>query len=280
MLIDTHAHLNFQAFQNDADEIIRRCLDNDVWVVNVGSQLATSRRTVELAEKYPQGVFAAIGLHPIHVTGHLMKNKLDPEELIGQERLGEFNIEDYRKLARSSQRVVAIGEIGLDYYYKPKTKARLEEFQSLQKKALGEQMGLAAELNRPIIFHCRSAHSDLIETLKSQPRHESGGVIHCFTGTVEQAKEYLGLGLYLGFTGIIFRQIPGIDWPEIIKAAPLEKTLVETDAPYLTPPRADRERNEPVFVRFVVEEIAKIKGVSYEEVARITTENARRLFKI
>lgn len=279
MTIDTHCHLNFQAFKDDADEVIQRCLDNDVWVVNIGSQLETSRKAIELAEKYPQGVYAVVGLHPIHVTGDLMKNKLDPEESAAQAAMGKFNVDDYRKLVLGSRKVVAIGEIGLDYYYKPKTKARLEEFKRLQKEALVSQMGLAKKLGLPIAFHCRSAHDDLIHHLRTI-NYKLEGVIHCFTGTLEQARAYLEIGLFLGLNGIIFKQIPGLDWAEIIRACPLEKMLVETDAPYLTPPAAQAERNEPVFVRFVVEEIAKIKRVGYEEVARITTENARRLFKL
>jgi len=289
MLIDTHCHLNFQAFQNDADEVIQRCLDNDVWIVNVGSQLETSQRAIELAEKYPEGVYAVVGLHPIHVTGSLMKNRLDPEELIAQEGMKEFNIDDYRRLT-ASPKVVAIGEIGLDYYYKPKTKAKLEKFKSLQRQALIQQIDLAQELNLPVAFHCRAAHEDLIEILKLKAQNSKlktttqnlklRGVIHCFTGTLEQAQEYLALGLYLGFTGIIFKQIPGLDWAEIIQTCPLERMLVETDAPYLTPPAAGKERNEPIFVKYVVEEIARIRNLSYQEVSEITTQNARRLFNI
>ncbi|MDP2926586.1 MAG: TatD family hydrolase [bacterium] len=274
MLIDTHCHLNFRAFKDDADETIRRSLDNDIWVINVGSQLETSQRAIELAEKYPEGVYAVVGLHPIHVTGSLMKNKLDPEELIVQEGMKEFNIDDYRRLA-ASPKVVAIGEIGLDYYYKPKTKIRLEEFKYLQKQVLLEQIDLAKELNLPIAFHCRSAHGDLIEILKTQ---KAKGVIHCFTGTWPQAQEYLNMELYLGFNGIIFKQIAGIDWQEIITKTPLEKILMETDAPYLG--KSANLRNEPLFVKEVVKEIAKIKNLSYQEVSEITTQNAKKLFNL
>ena len=268
--------MNFRAFEKDVDEIISRTLAEDIWMINVGSQLETSRKAVELAEKYNEGVYAAIGLHPIHVTGSLMKNKLDPEELVAQESIKKFDIEDYRKLARS-KKVVAIGEIGLDYYYKPKTKIRLEEFKNQQKQVLSEQMDLAKELDLPIAFHCRSAHEDLIEILKAQ---KVKGVIHCFTGNLEQTRQYLEMGFYLGFNGIIFKQIPGLNWTEIIQKMPLGKILVETDSPYLTPPVANQERNEPLLVRYVVQEIAKIKQVSYEEVAEITTQNAQGLFNL
>lgn len=304
MLIDTHAHLNFKAFEKDADEVIRRSLDNGVWVINVGSQLETSRKAIELAEKHPQGVFSAVGLHPIHVTGHLLKNKLDPEELAAQEKIGEFDIDEYRRLVLNSPKgkIVAIGEIGLDYYYRPKGKARLEEFKNLQKQVLLRQIDLANELNLPVIFHCRAAHQDLIEILKLKAQSlkrkvtaqnsKLRGVVHCFTGNWQQAQEYLGMGLYLGFNGIIFKSIPGIDWQEIISKTLLDRILVETDAPYLIPPmvisvdqsldqrKSANLRNEPLFVKEIVKEIAKIKKLSYQEVSEITTQNARKLFNI
>ena len=289
MVIDTHCHLNFKAFEKDADQVIQRTLAENVWMINVGSQLETSKKAVELAEKYPQGVFASVGLYPLHVPGvaDLIKGKLDPEEAAAQETVGEFNVDDYKKLALSPEglRVVAIGEIGLDYYWRPKSKTKLEIFKNLQKEALLLQMDLADELNLPVIFHCRVAHNDLLDILNN--RNNLHGVIHSFTGTIEQMRQYLDTGLYLGFNGIIFKQIPGIDWQEIIKAAPLDRILVETDAPYLIPLPAvalAKEgaalRNEPVFVQEVVREIAKIRKLSYQEVLEITTKNAKSLFNI
>jgi len=291
MIIDTHAHINFQAFRQDADEVISRALAEKVWMINIGSQLETSKKAVELAGKYPEGVFAAVGLHPAHVTGHLMKNKLDPEELADQESMGSFNIDDYRNLILNSwkacpeprRRVVAIGEIGLDYYYRPKTKVRLEQFKNLQKQALLAQMDLAQELGLPIVYHCRSAHADLIAILNTKYKIQNTslrGVAHCFVGTWREAENYLELGLYLGFTGVIFKQIPGIDFKDVIEKTPLDRILVETDAPYLTPPAFGDQRNEPVFVKEVVKEIARVKNISYEEISSITTENARKLFNI
>jgi len=275
--------LNFKAFEKDVDEVVSRTLAENIWMINVGSQLETSKKATELAEKYSQGVFAAIGLHPIHATGHLLKNKLDPEELTAQKEMGEFNIDDYRQLVLDSLKgkIVAIGEIGLDYYYKPKTKIRLEEFKNLQKDVLLKQLDLAQELKLPIIFHCRSAHQDLIEILKLKRQNSKlQGVLHCFTGDMEQAKEYLDLGLSLGFNGIIFKSIPGTDWQEIISKTPLDRILTETDAPYLTPLQEAGKRNEPIFVKHVVQEIAKIKKLSYEEIAIQTTKNAKTLFNI
>ena len=314
MLLDSHAHLNFNAFKDDADEVIRRSLSNNAWLINVGSQFETSKRAVAIAEKYPVGVYAAIGLHPIHVNTGVIKPKTDAGET--ESLLEDFDIEEYRQLALSSKKVVAIGEIGLDYYYKPKTKGRLEEFKKKQREVFEKQLDLANELGLPIIFHCRFAHEDLINILSSKgvkppvgghapftgfqasrlrasfaevasaTKAEQGfggqvsfkiaGVIHCFTGTSEEARQYLAMGLYLGFNGIIFK----LDLAEVIKNTPLEKMLIETDCPYLTPPAAGDGRNEPLYVKYVCEEIAKIKNLSLQDISEKTTANARNLFKI
>jgi len=174
---------------------------------------------------------------------------------------------------------VAIGEIGLDYYYKPKTKRRQKEFKDKQKEIFLQQLDLAKELNLPIIFHCRMAHQDLIELLKQKNINEKQkieGVVHCFTGSWEQAEEYLKMGFYLGFNGIIFK----LDLDEVIKKTPLERLLIETDCPYLTPPGFENERNDPRGVKFVIEKIAKLKGLSFEEIAQETHKNALCFFKI
>jgi len=328
MLVDTHAHLNFNAYKEDADEVIRRSLDNNVWMINVGSTYETSKRAVEIAERYEKGVYAAIGLHPIHLNAGLVKIKLDKEEIAFNSREEEFDYKKYKELTQSGK-VVAIGEIGLDYYYKPKTphqfreqgqgdafstgkaysapgvarkpngeistgqaKIKFEQFKNRQKEVFLQQLELAqdynpptasshspkgerAPLNLPVIFHCRVAHDDLITTLQQYNNRTIKGVIHCFTGTQEQAEKYLKMGFYLGFNGLIFK----LNFDEIIKEAPLEKILIETDCPYLTPPQVEG-RNEPIYVKYVAEEIAKIKNLSFEEIAKITTENAQRLFGI
>jgi TatD DNase family protein len=277
MLIDTHCHLNFQAFEEDRDKVVRRSLDGGVWMINVGSQLETSRRAVDLAEKYPRGVYAAVGLHPIHAAGQFLK-KLDPEELVAQAETKEFDIKEYKRLALTSQKVVAIGEIGLDYYHRPKASARLSEFKTWQKETLLCQMDLAEELRLPVILHCRSVHDDLIELLRFRTKNSrQRGVIHCFTGTLAQAQQYLAMGFYLGFTGIIFRTIEGIDWSRLISSIPLERILVETDAPYLG---RKEGRNEPLLVKEVVQEIARIKELSYQEISEATTKNAQKLFSL
>jgi len=276
MLIDTHAHLNFNAYKKDLNEVIKISLENGVEIINIGSQYETSKKAVEIAERYGKGIYAAVGFHPTHAITDLVKVKMDPEEVVAEEeKEKEFDLEKYKKLALSaSERVVAIGEIGLDYYYKPKTKKKLELFKEKQRTVLCQQLELAKELNLPVIFHCRVAHDDLIEILKKYP--EIKGVIHCFTGNLEQAKKYLEMGFYLGFNGIIFK----LDLNEIVEKVPLDKTLIETDCPYLVPPEAGVERNEPLFVKYVAKKIAEIKNISFEKVAEITTQNARKLFRI
>ena len=282
MLIDTHAHLNFNGYKEDFEEVIKRTLENDVWMINVGSQYETSKKAVEIAEKYPEGIFAAIGLHPIHLETGLVKIKNDEEEVEVNTKEEVFDYEKYKELARSPK-VVAIGEIGLDYYYRPKTKRKLELFKEKQKKALLKQLELAKELNLPVIFHCRMAHQDLLKVLKLKIKNEKlkiDGVIHCFTGSWEEAQEYLEMGFYLGFNGIIFKSIEGIDFKENIKKTPLDKILIETDCPYLAPPPFLNQRNEPLFVKYIAEKIAKIKDLGYEKISEITTENAKKLFNL
>ncbi len=222
-------------------------------MTDVGTGYETSKLAVELAEKN-ENIFAAVGIHPIYVKDE------------------KFDKEKYKKLALSSKRVVAIGEIGLD-----------NKFQNeRQRQAFLHQLDLAAELDLPVIVHCRMAHEEVIEILANQ---KTRGVIHCFTGRWDEAQKYLELGFYLGINGIIFK----FDIDEIIKNVPLEKLLVETDCPYLTPLPAEAlakagpegyVRNEPIFVKHVIQKIAEIKQISFDEVATATTQNAKKLFGI
>jgi len=278
MLIDTHAHLNFPAFKEDADEVIRRSLENDIWMINVGSNFPTSQKAVEIAQKYEKGVFAAIGLHPIDLDTGLVKIKIDEKEGAHFEK--DFDYEGYKKLAQS-EKVVAIGEIGLDYYWKPKTKKRLSLFKEKQKDLLIKELGLARELDLPVIFHCRMAHDDLIDILSENPEMKPAkAVAHGFVGTRDQLRKYLDFGFYIGFNGIIFKKIEGINFEENIENTPLEKILMETDCPYLTPPQFEEERNEPIAIKYVVQKIARIKNATFEKVAEITTKNAKELFQL
>lgn len=269
MLIDTHAHVNFNAYKNDADEVIRRSLDNHIWMINIGSQDDTSKRAVEIAEKYEKGVYAAVALHPIHLGPQKF---VDEEEVKFKTREEQFDISKYRTIAKS-QKVVAIGETGLDYYH-----VEDEKIRELQKEVFIKHLALAKELNKPIIFHCRKAYDELLKELKTQSaKRKIRGVVHCFMGKWSQAAEFLRLGFYLGFDGPITYCR---DYDKVIKNCSLERILVETDSPYLTPEPFRGQRNEPLYVKYVAQKIAEIKEVSCEKVAEYTTKNARELFRI
>ena len=306
MLIDTHSHVNFNAFREDSDEILKRTLENDIWVVMPGSQYSTSKRSVEIAERFREGVYAAIGIHPIHLEQRRVGVKETQSEIkeepirpldktrdrhaqgknsweTFETRAEEFDYGKYKELARS-KKVVAIGEIGLDYYYQPKNKTKREEFRRHQKEILQKQIDLAEELNLPVILHCRVAHRDLFEILDTRYKIRNTalhGVLHSFTGTVEQAQQFMDLGLYVGFNGLIFKDVATLPNPEeVISSIPLDHIVLETDSPYLVPPAAEKERNEPIFVKYIAEEVARIKKISLEQVAEATTQNAKSLFKI
>lgn len=271
MIIDTHSHLSFKAYDVDREDVIKRNLENGVTCIDVGTKYETSKNVVELSEKN-KDIYAAIGMHPIHIKTDLLKLRMDEDEGAFAPLGEEYDKEKYKELAKS-KKVVAIGEIGLDYYYRPKTKTRLEEFKNLQKNIFTQQLELAKELNLPIIVHCRMAFEDLYEILKIKKLR---GTIHCFTGNWEEAQKFIDLGFYIGINGIIDK----LDLKEVIKKTPLDKILVETDCPYLTPKAEGSKRNEPIFVKHVIQKIADIKALSFDEVASATTQNAKTLFNI
>ncbi len=274
MLIDTHAHLNFAHFNKDRGELIEKCLKDDIWMINVGTNYQSSKKAIEIAGKYPQGIYSAIGLHPINLDTGLMKARSESKDLEdGLEK--EFDYGKYKELAKS-KKVVAIGEVGLDYWYKPKAKGKRELFKQKQKELLFKELELAKEFDLPVIFHCRMAHNDLIEILFSQGMDKLNGVVHCFTGDWEQAEKYLEMGFYVGFNGIIFK----LDLDDVIRKTPLDKILLETDCPYLTPPNCKDKRNNPMNIKYVAEKIAEIKNIDIEEIIEATFQNGKKLFKI
>lgn len=278
MLIDTHAHLNFAAFNKDRKKVIKRCLDNNVWVINVGTNFETSKKAVEIAKSSQKGMFASAGLHPINLDTGLIK--LRPDRLEGENYEKEFDYQNYKELA-SSEKVVAIGEIGLDYYWKPKTTKRKELFKQKQKDLFLKELKLAKELNLPVILHCRMAHQDLIDVLSENSELKPNkAVAHSFVGRVDELKNFLNLGFYIGFNGMIYKEIEGIDFEKVIENTPLNKLLIETDCPYLAPKIVKAERNEPIFVKYIAKTIAEIKKISFEKLAEITTQNAKELFNI
>ena len=274
-LFDTHAHVHFNAYKDDAAEVIQRSFDNDVWMVTVGTQKDTSKSGIEWAEKYEKGLYASVGLHPTHAVAHGFN---DSNELDFKPRQEEFDAEFYQSLVDSSDKVVAVGECGLDYYRLPKEE--VETMKKLQYSAFMAQAEFAAKNELPLIIHCRDAHDDQFAALKEakeQWKSEKLGVIHSFTGTYEEAKRYIEMGWYIAFNGIaVFADEVG----EVARKLPLESLLIETDAPYLTPPPYRGKRNEPAYVKYVAEGIAVRKGISLDEVAETTFNNAIKLFQI
>lgn len=278
LLIDTHAHVNFNDFKNDYKEVIKRALDDGIWMINVGSERKTSERAIKMAEEHEEGVYAAVGLHPSHLieqdveyeeNGELVKYKSKPEE---------FDYGFYLNLAKN-KKAVGIGECGLDYYHNPQSQIsnlKNKNWKEKQKEVFTKHLKLAKEVNKPIIIHCRNAHDDLLEILRLEAELPSG-VMHFFTGTFEQAKNYIDLGFHISFSGVItFTQT----YDEAVKNIPLEKMLIETDCPYATPVPHRGKRNEPAYVKYVAQKIAEIKGLSFDEAATQTTRNAKELFGI
>lgn len=277
MLIDTHAHVNFSAYKDDADEVIKRSLDKEILLINVGSQYSTSVRAVEFAKKYPGQVWAAVGIHPIHLQKRDIKY-LDPNELAAEQEIkttGEdFDAEKYKELALNPE-VVAIGEVGLDYHhFEPAD--NIEKLKAKQREVFLEFIKLANEVQKPIIVHCWDAYDDLYEILSQNPV-EKRGVIHSFVGGYKTAKKFVELGYKIGVNGIATY---GISYDRLIKEIDLKDIVVETDCPYLTPQIKKAERNEPAYVAYIAQKIAKVKEISLEEVAKITTSNAKAIFEI
>jgi len=278
-LVDTHSHLNFPQYNNDRDDVIRRTLDAGISIINVGCDYNSSCLAALLAKKYPHGLFSAVGLHPTNVlVGDAGDADIDSEH-----EKEVFDYGEYKALALSSPKVVAIGETGLDYYW---LKEGAEEIIEAQKETFLAHINLAAELGKPVVIHVRDkngsakAHKDILKilssyilNLKSKPR----GVIHSFSGTVEQARMYRALGFKIAFNGIItFSR----DYDAVVQDTPTEDILLETDCPFLTPEPHRGKRNEPLYVIEVAKKLAELKGVSYEDAVRQTTENAKTIFRL
>lgn len=265
-MIDTHGHLNFRAFEQNYADVIERAKEAGLSaVIAPSTYLGSSEQAIRLAGLYPGWLFPAVGHHPIHVNNHL------------------FDRDAYHALA-SNPVVVAIGEVGLDAY-RDEERATLRE----QKDMLRQQLDLALELEKPVILHCRNTYGELLELLRSMPKLPSG-VLHCFaavpkagyqgnTPAMEIAQAFLDLGYAIGFTGIV--TYPGNDaLREVAAAIPLDQILLETDSPYLAPQKYRGQPNEPAYVVEVAAEIARVRGVSIEEIDLATTANAQRVFRL
>ena len=252
MLMDSHAHVQTRQFDKDRDAVIQAAFDAGVKRILVpGIEVETSQSAVNLASRYPDRIFAAVGVHPHDATG------FTPDALI-----------TLRALAKLPG-VVAIGETGLDYY-------RNLSPHEIQQASLIAQLELAREVNLPIILHNRESHTDMIELLKA---HGAGvrGVFHCFIGDQSMARDALDLGFYLSFAGPL--TYPANETlREVAAWAPEDRILVETDSPYLTPPPQRGKRNEPKLVALVAQRLAETRKVSFERIAEVTTQNASTLF--
>ncbi|MGJ7036503.1 TatD family hydrolase [Anoxybacillus eryuanensis] len=254
MLFDTHAHLNATQFNEDVEQVIERARAEGVsHIVVVGFDRPTIQRAIKLAEQY-SFIYAAVGWHPvdaIHMTD---------EDLTMIERLA------------SHPKVVALGEMGLDYYWDQSPK-------EVQKEVFRKQIRLAKKVKLPIIIHNRDATADIVHILREENAEEVGGVMHCFSGSIEVARQCIDMNFYISFGGpVTFKNAKKPK--EVAKEIPLNRLLIETDCPYLTPHPFRGKRNEPSYVKYVAEAIAELKGLSFEEVAQKTSDNAKRLFGI
>jgi len=277
---DAHTHVQFAAYDEDRKEVIERALKANVSMINVGTQADTSGAAIKLANEYGEGVYASVGLHPVHTE----KSFHDEQELGGGDaakaftsRGEDFDYENYKKMALEPK-VLAIGECGLDYYHLS------EESKTRQKEIFIKQIELAKEVQKPLMIHCREAFGDLIEVLSGNRNilNAEPGVIHFFTGTVEDAKKLVELGFSFTFGGAVTfpprkGKVSG-DYDEVVRMLPLDRILSETDAPYVAPASYRGKRNEPLYVIEVVKKLAEIKKVSAEEIAAAIAENANRIF--
>jgi TatD DNase family protein len=254
MIFESHAHYDDEAFNEDRDELLSTMQENGIeYVVNVGASLASTAVTVKLAKKYPF-VYGAAGVHPSETA-----------------ELDENNFSWLREQCRQDK-IVAIGEIGLDYYWE-------EPDKETQIKWFKRQLQLAKEENLPIIIHSRDAAKDTLTIMKEEKANELNGVIHCFSYSKEIAREFLNMGYYLGIGGVVtFSNAKKLK--EVVEFVPIESILLETDAPYLSPVPNRGKRNSSLNIPYIAKEIAAIKNIGYDEVVKITNQNARKIFHI
>lgn len=252
MIFDTHAHYDDEAFDEDRDMLLGEIFSSGICcITNVGASMESTRKAAALSEKW-EGMYAAVGVHPDHVGD-----------------MTETDLEELRSLA-AKPKTVAIGEIGLDYYWDHAP-------HEVQKYWFERQLQLAREVQLPVVIHSRDAAKDTMDIMKEAAKKGSRGVIHCFSGSVEQAKEYVKMGFYLGVGGVVtFKNARVIK--EVVQAIDLSSLVLETDCPYLAPVPNRGKRNHSLLLSYVAEEIARIQGVSVETVTEQTRQNALRLY--
>lgn len=254
MIIDTHAHYDDEQFNEDRKELLDSFKENGIeYVVNIGASLETSQNTIDLMNEY-DFIYGAVGVHPSETM--------------------ELNEENFLQLKEMTKhkKTVAIGEIGLDYYWD-------EPDRNIQKKWFERQMELAKEVKLPIVIHSRDAAKDTLDMMVAANARDIGGVIHCFSYGVDMAKQYLNMGFYLGIGGVLtFKN--GKKLKEVVEYAPLESLVLETDSPYLSPVPNRGKRNSSLNIPFVVEELARIKNLEPEKIIEVTNRNAKELYRI
>ncbi|MFA6429918.1 MAG: TatD family hydrolase [Patescibacteria group bacterium] len=279
LLFDSHAHLHFPAYADDVDAVLGRMQDKDMGAITVGTTMANSEKAIAFAEAHEQ-IWASVALHPEHLTSdfHDKDEGEAPEREVDEARL--------EQVASSSKKVVAIGETGLDFHWIDEGLDR-DEAMEKQEQGFLAHIRVASKLGLPLIIHSRDAFERTVAVLKqaSEQGMHVRGVMHSFSGSWEEAQVLLGLGFSLGVNGVVTFKPRKIDPPErwlsrTVEQMPLDRLLIETDAPYLAPTPHRGKRNEPVYVEEVAKKIAEIRGISLEEVTRISTENARKLFGV
>lgn len=264
MFIDTHCHLNFKAFKKDLDDVIKRAQETGVYKIIIpGAKIGSSQKAVEIAQKF-SCCYASIGVHPHHASS------------IPIDKLRELEREII--ILTKQKRVVAIGEIGLDYFQYNKYPSTIIEDKKRQNELFLTQFNIALKHNLPVIIHSRNAHDDLLEVLGSFNKLPSG-VFHCFDGTKEHLKKVLNLGFFVGFDGNITYP-ENSNLRELVKFTPLDRLLVETDSPFLTPLPFRGTRNEPSYIPLVAQAVAQIHKKKSNEIAEITSYNATKLFHL
>ena len=270
--IDTHCHLDSEIYARDLDIIVKHALDEGVWIVTLGSDYESSKRAIEIAERYPEGVYAAVGLHPKNVGGDLMAD----DKML--------DIEKFAALA-AHPKVVALGETGLDYHDLPadaRTDPKFhlaEQIKANQRQVFSRFLDLSRDLRLPLLIHCRDAHEDMLGMLETWDKttrgFDSRGIVHCFSGTWKDARKYFNLDFMISVTGIVTH---GAYQSEVIKRSPLSRLVVESDCPYLTPVPWSIRRNEPSYLPTVTDAVAAMRGEPPVQVAQETTRNALKVF--
>ncbi|NTW23050.1 TatD family hydrolase [Candidatus Falkowbacteria bacterium] len=275
-IIDSHAHVNFNAYKDDAEAVLERAFAAGIGVINVGSQLSTSQRAVDMANSHESGIWAVVGVHPLHLRPQTLSYQ-DDDELEPVEIKTNGEEPDYAQYAAMAEeaKVVAIGEVGLDYHHF-EDGDDVEALKAKQKEVLIKFIEIANQADKPVALHCWDGYSDLLEILVKHPVKRAG-VVHSFIGGYKTAKKFIELGYVIGLNGVITY---ADSFDRLVREVDLEHMILETDCPYLSPAPNKGERNEPTGVIAVAIKIAAIKNISVDEVVAITTNNSKTLFRI